>query len=157
MTNSVKLTWIIITVNLFIAGVIISSMFGIESFIKTFSELPLNLGIGLLGLYCSGYFLGNMMESQINLKNRNALFIGFIGLLSILLIGILTGSSVGFLQEGVTSLSSYYKISDAVFDYYVKPLFWIILFGIIPTIVTGMILGKLIKTTANSYYNGFGH
>ena len=145
MAKSVKLTWIIITINLFIAGVIISYMFGINSFTKFCIELPLNIGVGLLGLYISGYFFGNIIESQINLKHRNPFLIGFVGLLTILLIGIFTGSSIGFIEEGVTSLSSYYKISDALFDYYIKPLFWIILFGIIPTIITGLILGKLIK------------
>ncbi len=105
----------------------------------------MNIGIGLFGLYISGYFIGNIMESQIHLKHRNSLLIGLAGLLSILLVGIFAGSSIGFLQEGITSLSSFYKISDALFDYYIKPLFWIIVFGIIPTIITGMILGKLIK------------
>lgn len=153
MTKSVKLTWIIITINLFIAGVIISSMFGIMSFAKFFVELPLNFVVGFLGLYISGYFFGNIMESQINLKQRNPFLIGFVGLLIILLIGIFTGSSVGFIQEGLTSLNSYYKINDAMFDYYIKPLFWIILFGIIPTIVTGVILGKLIKNPTDKTAN----
>jgi hypothetical protein len=66
-----------------------------------------------------------------------------------LLIGILFGSSVGFLQEGLNHIDREGQLSDSLFDYYIKPLFWIMLFGIIPTIIVGGIMGWKIKTTPN--------
>ena len=145
MTKSVKLTWTIITLNLFIATMIITIMFDFKSVIDLFTSLPLNHSIGLIGLYASGYYIANKMNYQINLKKRNSLIIGFIGLLLILIIGTFAGSSVGFFQEGYSSGDNFSQFKDAVFDYYCKPFFWIFFFGIIPTLLTGMILGKLIK------------
>lgn len=145
MTKAVKLTYTIITINLFIASIIITSMFGLKSFGETFINLPINLTFGFLGLYISGYFIAKKMEFQINERNRNKFMIGVFGLLIILLFGIISGSTVGFLEEGISHLNSYYKINDALFDYYFKPFFWILFFGIIPTIFTGMTLGYLIK------------
>lgn len=149
MTKAVKLTYTIISINLFIAAIIITSMFGLKSFCETFINLPLNIAFGLLGLYISGYYIGKKIEYQIKERNRNIFIIGVLGLLIIVLIGIISGSTVGFLEEGISQLNSYYKINNAFFDYYFKPFFWILFFGIIPTILTGMTLGYLIKRSTN--------
>jgi uncharacterized membrane protein len=72
-----------------------------------------------------------------------------LGLITILIFGNFLGSTVGFIQEGIANLNEYNKISDAIFDYYFKPFFWIFLFGIIPTILAGVILGLLITKKTN--------
>jgi hypothetical protein len=145
MNKAIKLTFIIISINLLIAALICISMFGVNSLKDFLFSLPLNIGIGIFGLYFLGYFIGKRMENLINKKELNKIFVGILGLLLILLIAIILGSTVGFLEEGLVNINSYYKITDALFDYYFKPLFWVMLFGIIPTIVTGMFLGYFIK------------
>lgn len=149
MTKSLKSTWIIITINLFIAAMIIVIMFDFESFLNLISNMILNLSVGIIGLYSSGYYFSNKMDYQINFRKRNAFLVGFIGLLLILLFGTFTGSSVGFLQEGISFNDNFNQIKESIFDYYYKPFFWILFFGIFPTIVTGIILGKLIKNYNN--------
>jgi len=145
MTKGIKFTFMIISINLLIAGIICISMFGAKSLIDFFYSLPLNLGIGIFGLYFAGYFVSKKMEVLIKNRFKNSILIGVLGLLTFLIFGIFLGSTVGFLQEGVVNLNEYNNISDAIFDYYFKPFFWILLFGIIPTILTGVILGLLIK------------
>lgn len=135
----------IISINLLIAGIICILMFGVKSLIDFFYNLPLNLGIGIIGLYLAGYFVAKKMEVLINKKSKNAILIGVLGLIVILIIGTFFGSTVGFLQEGIVNLNEHNNFKDAIFDYYYKPFFWIFFFGIIPTILAGGILGILLK------------
>jgi cell shape-determining protein MreD len=122
---------------------------GFEGLIEIISELALNLSVGILGLFIAGYFIGKKTEILINEKKWNSILVGIVALILILLIGILFGSSVGFLQEGLNHIDREGQLSDSLFDYYIKPLFWIMLFGIIPTIIVGGIMGWKIKTTPN--------
>lgn len=145
MTKGIKFTFIIISINLLIAALIFISMFGVNDLKDFLFSLPLNIGVGIFGLFFSGYFIGKRMENLINVKELNKIFVGILGLLLILLIAIILGSTVGFLEEGLANINPEYKITDALFDYYFKPLFWIMLFGIIPTIVAGMFLGYFVK------------
>ena len=150
MNRAVKFTWIIITINLLIAAIMIFVMFGQNGILDTFFQWPIIMTVGILTLYVSGYYIGKKMEIEINLKKRNKNIIGVLGLFLILVLATFTGATVGFMQFGIMELDSFHSIGDVIFDYYFKPFFWILLFGIIPTIVTGIMLGILIKTTANS-------
>jgi hypothetical protein len=150
MNRAVKLTWMMISINLLVAAIIIISMFGCNGIKDTFIEWPFIILFSILTLYISGYFIGNKINAQINLKNRNPYVIGISGLFFILIIAIFIGSTIGFFQFAIKDIYPYYSISDAIFDYYFKPYFWILLFGIIPTLVTGAILSRLIKATAKS-------
>jgi cell shape-determining protein MreD len=126
---------------------------GFEGLIEIINELALNLSVGILGLYIAGYFIGKKTEILINEKKWNSILVGIVALILILLIGILFGSSVGFLQDGLNHIDREGQLSDSLFDYYIKPLFWIMLFGIIPTIIVGGIMGWKIKTCYNTVYN----
>jgi hypothetical protein len=146
MNKGIKLTYIAITMNLIIAGLIIIRMFGrFSDLTDLISEWTLNLGIGILALYISGIYVGNKIEYLIDHKKWNSFLVGMVGLIIILLIGIFFGSTVGFLQEGIENINRENGLENALIDYYIKPLFWIILFGIIPTIIVGGIMGYGIR------------
>ncbi|MES2804097.1 MAG: hypothetical protein V4652_00915 [Bacteroidota bacterium] len=149
MTRAIKLTWIIITIDLLIAIIMIFAMFGISGFMDTIMEWPEILLIGIFALYISGFYVAEKMDKEININHRKTYLIGIPGLLTILIIGTFIGSTMGFLRFGISEIGQN-PLSDVIFDYYFKPYFWILFFGLIPTIITGFILGKLIKTTANS-------
>jgi hypothetical protein len=144
MTRAVKLTWIIITINLLIAVIMIFSMFGVSGFMDTIMEWPIILLLGILGLYISGFYVAQKMDKEINIKHQKTYLIGIPGLLIILIIGTFIGSTMGFIQFGISEIGKNH-LSDVIFDYYIKPYFWVFFFGIIPTLITGLILGKLIK------------
>lgn len=112
-------------------------------------DWSLNLIVGILGLYSSGYFIGKIMEIIIEKKRLNAILIGIIWLITILFLGVLLGSTVGFLEEIIVNLNNDYKFQDIIFDNYIKPLFWIFFIGIIPTIITVGIMGSEIKESIN--------
>jgi uncharacterized membrane protein YvlD (DUF360 family) len=143
--NSTKLTFFSITFNLIVAGIIIIWTFGFKDLIDIIISLPLNLFVGIFGLFIGGYYISIEMENVIKKRKWNSIMTGIIGLISILLIGVLIGSSVGFIEEGIQDFGKENGIKKALFDYYVKPLFWIFLFGIIPTVIVGGILGYGIK------------
>lgn len=123
---------------------------GFEGLIEVINELALNFSVGILGLFIAGYFIGKKTEILINEKKWNSIFVGIVALILILFIGILFGSSVGFLTDGLNHIDREGQLSDSLFDYYIKPLFWIMLFGIIPTIIVGGIMGWKIKTFKNN-------
>ena len=147
MRKEVKITFIAITVNLGIALIfsyfLASDLYGL--FEQLFEWLR-NLLVGVLALYISGYYIGKKINFLINIKHWKSIITGIIGLIIILLIGVLFGSTVGFIEEGIHNVKNGNTLQNELFDYYVKPLFWIFFIGIIPTIITGGILGKEIKT-----------
>ena len=146
MENGVKLTYGAISINLIIAGIMYVILFGEYISLGQLIILwPLHLGIGIFALYLSGHVVGNKMEYLIVQRKWNSILTGIVGLLIILLIGVLSGSSVGFLPEAISHIKSGNGLKDYLFDYYRLPLYWIFLFGHIPTIIAGGITGYLIK------------
>jgi hypothetical protein len=144
MTRAIKLTWLIITLNLLIATIMILVMFGVSGFMETIMFWPIILLLGILGLYISGFYVAQKMDTEINIKHQKTYLIGISGLLTILIIGTFIASTMGFIQFGISEIGQN-DLSDVIFDYYIKPYFWVFFFGIIPTFITGFILGKLIK------------
>ena len=78
------------------------------------------------------------MENLICEKKWNSILFGMLGLMLILIYG---GSTVGFVKEGLKRGNNVY---EAIVDYYFKPFFWILIFGFIPTLISGGILGYII-------------
>ncbi|PZX91876.1 hypothetical protein DOS84_18250 [Flavobacterium aquariorum] len=144
MTRAVKLTWLIITLNILIATIMILVMFGVSGFMETIILWPTILLLGILGLYISGFYVAQKMDKEINIKHQKTYLIGIPGLLTILIIGTFIGSTMGFIQFGISEIGKNH-LSEVIFDYYIKLYFWVFFFGIIPTLITGFILGKLIK------------
>lgn len=141
----VKFTTITISINLLIACFIVISMFGVTSLFEIISSLTYNFLVGITGLYTAGFYFGNRMEIMISKWPNREILIAILSLLIILIIGTFLGSTVGFINEGLNPSYSEYTIADAIFDYYFKPFFWILLFGFIPALITGAFLGRAIR------------
>lgn len=145
MNRGIRNTQITITANLIIAVLLIALLFGgFKAIGELFYYWPLNIGVAITALYFSGYIFGEKLDKSININKRNPLIYGSISLFIILLIGIISGATVGFFQEGIDQVARN-GLADALFDYYVKPLYWIVLFGFIPTLLAGGFLGYSIK------------
>lgn len=146
MKRSAFLTYGIITINLIIA----IFMFGFisQSFTETLKfigEFWLNFSVALLGLYGFGYFIGIKMEKYASKNSFYSIPVGILGLFCILILGIFTGSSVGFFEEGIHDAENWNELKNSLFDYYVTPMYLVIFFGCIPTTITGGVLGYLLK------------
>jgi hypothetical protein len=62
------ITYLAITVNLIIAGLLLMTMFNSLNYLIDFlSNMSLNLGVGILVLYISGFFIGAEFKSQMQL------------------------------------------------------------------------------------------
>ena len=147
MNKAVKYTFITVGINLLIA-VLIFIMLSTETKNPTKSlfgfilHFPLNFGLGLTALFVASYFIGKKMDRLICRKKWNSILVGMFGLMLILAVGVFGGSTVGFVEEGLMRGNN---IFDAIVDYYFKPFFWILLFGFIPTFISGGILGVKIN------------
>lgn len=156
MNKAVKFTFLTVVINLIIALIIfIWLLAGYQNpwrdLFNFISDFALNLSIGIGFLFLSGYYLGKKMKILICENKWNPILNGMCGLMLILIFGTFGGSTVGFIQYGAESNDT---ISELIVDYYFKPFFWILLFGFIPTLISGGILGVMIakKTCYNNGY-----
>lgn len=147
MKTPVFLTFGIISINLFIAFFILFLITndGIVSIFQFLARFFPYLSVGIIGLYISGKFIAEWMNFIIQKVKYIAIPVGIFGLFFILMIGILSGSSVGFIEFGIPEINNGHRIKEVAFDYYFKPAYWILVFGSIPTVITGGFLGYLIK------------
>ena len=102
MKNSIKLTFLSIIFNLVIAVIIIIWTFGFKELIYSITYLPLNLFVGICGLFISGYYISIKMEKLIKSSKWHPILTGIIGLITILFIGIIFGNIIpsSILPEG---------------------------------------------------------
>ncbi len=88
------------------------------------------------------YFFGQLAGFEILIKHRNYLLTG-------IKYGCINFNNWnsdwklnGFLQEGLKDIGGF---ANPFYDYYFKPLYWVIMFGIIPAIIVGLLFGRQIK------------
>ena len=105
-------------------------------------EFWYHLMIGAFGLLTMAYFFGQLAGVEILVKRKNELWTGIKYGLITLVTGTLIGSSVGFIQEGIDNIGGF---SNPFYDYYFKPMYWVITFGIAPVIIIGLWFGRQIK------------
>lgn len=146
LKKTTKLIFETIGINLIIASLIFLFLieFDLIEFFKFILSLFINLLIGIIGLFMIGYMIG---QNLYKIKKSNKKFLVFHGILAIfgvLILGTLIGSTVGFLQEGLPD-GYEYDLKKELFDYFFKPIYWILLFGFIPTLISGIILGIKLK------------
>ncbi len=105
-------------------------------------EFWYHLVIGSIGLITMAYFFGKLAGVEILFKEKNQYLTGVKYGLITLLTSSFIGSSVGFIQEGIDNIGGF---GNPFYDYYFKPMFWVIMFGLIPVILVGLWFGRQIK------------
>jgi hypothetical protein len=152
MNKAIRFTITTTLIDLIIAGLMFSLIAGgFDELLVFIFDFALNFVVGIAFLIIASYYFGKKMHILICQKKWNSLLIGILGMISILIIGIIGGSTVGFIDYGLESTDS---ISELIVDYYFKPLALILVYGGIPTIISGGILGVLIAriTCYNTVY-----
>ena len=139
---------ICVGIGLLIAQLIMTYMFTTdESFIKSFFwfhqiDFKLNIFIGVIIMILCGHFYGQIAGVQIRIKKRNFILVGILCGLAVLLTTAFLCGWTGFFQEGIDNIGT----DDNPFvDYIIKPLFWILLFGIVPALLVGVWFGWRVK------------
>lgn len=153
MNKAVRYTITTTLIDLIIAGLMFSLIAdGFDEMLVFIFDFNLNFGVGIVFLIIASYYIGKKMHILICEKKWNSLLIGILGMITILIIGIIGGSTVGFIDYGLESKDS---ISELIVDYYFIPLVLILVYGGIPTIISGGILGILIAkiTCYNNVYS----
>jgi hypothetical protein len=138
-----------------IAQLIIVFMIGSneENLIKKFFwfnsvNYKFNLLIVVLILVACGFFYGQIAGSAILFKKRHFVLVGFLtGLATLLTTAFLCGWT-GFFQEGSSKIG---MEDDPFEDYILKPFYWVSLYGLIPSGLVGIWLGKQIELKGRKY------
>jgi hypothetical protein len=115
--NSTELAFLSILFNLIVAGIIIVWTFGFKDLIDLIISLPLNFFIGICALFIAGYYISIQIEKLIKIRKSYSILTGITGLILILQAGVLVGSSVGFVEEGIEEFDKENGIKNALFDY----------------------------------------
>lgn len=119
----------------FVVGlIIIASMFGLESFFDFLGGLLPNILLGLVGLFCSIYFLSIPFGKLLYNNKINPYLLGFSMTILCLELGTFTGSLFGYFGEGLDQ-------ENGFFDYIIKPVAGILFWGFIPVMILSIILG----------------
>lgn len=108
-------------------------------------EFWYHLLIGALGLLLSSIFFGKLAGSDILVKGKNVNLTGVKYSFLTLISATILGSTVGFIEEGVIRN----ELTDAIYDYYLKPLYWVGIFGFIPAVLIGLWFGRTIRRRGN--------
>ncbi len=124
---------------------IVSLFGGVGVLHDLISDWTVNIGVSITALYVSGYFLGKWLDFSINEKKRSPILFGSMCLYLVLFFGVISGATIGFIQDGIEQIITQGNIIDAIIDYYFKPLYWVLLVGFIPTLISGILLGYSIQ------------
>lgn len=105
-------------------------------------DYKLNLLIGAIILLLCGHLYGRIAGRQIIIKKRNAILVGFLCGLAVLVTTAFLSGWTGFIREGIndTSLNA-----DPFGDYILKPIMLVTTFGLIPTFLVGIWFGLQIE------------
>jgi len=109
-----------------------------------------NLLLGALGLLLMGYLFGQRAGIEIIEQKKDYSWVGIKYGFITLITGTLIGSTLGFLQEGLDNIGTY---DNPFEDYYFKPLFWVMIFGLVPVVLVGLWFGRKIKKVSAKEYN----
>ncbi|WP_299157021.1 hypothetical protein [uncultured Christiangramia sp.] len=102
------------------------------------TNYTLNILIGIITFYCSAYFYGKKAGKEILIKKRNYKIVGSKYGFLILITTAIISSLTGFLQEGIYNIGI---SDDPINDYIFKPTFIILVFGLIPSVIIGLLYG----------------
>lgn len=98
----------------------------------------------ILTFYILAIFVGNYAGKEILIRNKNTLIVGVKSGVVILCLAAVFGCLLGFITEGIENIGT----NDNPFvDYFMKPIFWIVIFGFIPSIIVGIFFGWRIKNS----------
>ena len=95
-----------------------------------------------ISFYIIGFFIGSNAGKEILIRNKNFLLSGLKHGFLILFFAASLGCFLGFMTEGYENLGTN---DNPIIDYFMKPIFWIVLYGLIPTLLMGLFFGWRIK------------
>lgn len=144
-----KYIFITIAIDLFIAFLVLLLFTGFEwrQVFAFILGLSLNISINIVGLYFIDYLVGQNLHRLIEKTRPYNILHGILTIFIVLVLGTIIGSTVEFLQDGF-SYGYRNNLMNELFDYYIKPLYWICMTGFIPTLINGIILGSKLRTAS---------
>lgn len=106
------------------------------------SAIPIGAATGLAALFLAAGFLGKIAGKLIGDRWRgvtNAAMVGIVLVLACVVVATMAGALPVFLIEKSRYAAS--ASQSLFFMYVIAPLFWILLFGLIPAAMLGMLYG----------------
>ena len=98
----------------------------------------------LVTFYVLAIIIGNYGGKEILIRNKSSLIVGVKSGVLILCSAAFFGCLLGFITEGIENAGS----SDfPLVEYFMKPIFWIFIYGLIPSILMGIFFGWRVKNS----------
>ena len=88
------------------------------------------------------YFVGSHAGKQILVKKNHFVKTGIVSGILMVIFGAVLGCFLGFLLESAQDLET----KQPIIDFFLVPIFWIILYGIAPSILLGVWFGYRLKS-----------
>lgn len=125
-----KLVFKTITINLLFATVMMLCLlrFDFSGFCGLVCSIFLNLSVGIAGLYFIGFTIGQNLYPTQGRYKQYFIIHGIVTIFLVLILGVIIGSMVGFLEECLPILSIV-DLNKSLKDYVLVPLFVILIFG----------------------------
>lgn len=135
-------TTIAVLIALAVAYAMMAGMTGDGGWLSSEPSIMFNIIGGGVFVLAAGVFIGRYTGRSILVNGRNRYWIAIKNSFYVLWLGTLLGALIGFFQEGIHSP---FGLPDGIDNYIVKPIAMVTIFGCVPTIIIGAILGYSIK------------
>lgn len=134
----------------YIIGILLFSNEGLQSLLWL-SYLDLYNWLYILNwvitFFVLSYFIGNFAGKFILIKKKNPFFIGFLSGFFMIFFGACFGCLLGFFTEGIYNLDTE---ENTLIDYFLIPVFWIVVYGFVPSVLLGLFFGKRVYDFKNN-------
>jgi len=102
----------------------------------------INILAGVILSLITAHYFGKIAGKRILIDKKNSIITGIATGFAIILTTTFFASLIGFFQEGIQNVGT----NDNPFvDYIIKPIFWVLFFGLIPVLLVGTLFGKSIN------------
>lgn len=98
---------------------------------------------GILILYLSGYFYGQVCGRQVLINHKNYNLVGFKFAMFSLVVSAIGSSAVNFLIVGIEEVGR--QGETPIKDYIIMPIYFIHFFGLAPALIIGYWFGKQLR------------
>jgi len=98
----------------------------------------------IVTFYVLSVIIGNYAGKEILHRNKKWLIVGLKSGVLILAAAAFFGCLLGFITEGVENVGS---TDFPLVDYFMKPIFWIFIYGLAPSLLMGVFFGWKVKNS----------
>lgn len=143
MKKAINYTLIIVSLDLVIAVLMLIGLIGKSDTLSVLKDIIINLIFALFSLYYSAVLMAKRLFNSIHKEDKIPGIVGFGGLFIPLSVAIFAGAIPSIIDDMINTTDAFGEI---LFNTFFFPYFVIVAYGLIPTLLTSIVLGYLIAS-----------